>query len=335
MELGQMDRISKNELYRLLRTRGYEPSDDRLDRLRRANLIEPFERTAGGGAERFVLPEQVERVILFYDTVARLRLEKPTASEIAFWLAADGYDVPVDLVAFHIRSSILSVVQRLFREIGRRVKFQRSDVPADAPRRVGRSLLKMIESLSHDEVSPLGRSLGYLALRTWAGATFRRENFNAVAPMIHGCLGSVLGTEASERFSRPFWDATVEFASLIHDRDNALVNATTRAERDDAGAILLGARDAKLLVKEVAQVFPVFGDAQLAETRWRLSPEDRIVVARYFTPAAAAVLIWARNHEHCIKLREGLRSGDNSTLQTELLAVNAVISSVISLPRDV
>lgn len=333
MQFERVDLISKTELYRRLRDAGYEPSDDRIDRLRRARLIDPFVRDPAGGPERFATSEHVARLFVVYGTIARLGLTKPQAAEIAYWLSANGHRVPPKLVAAHLRRSVNSVVASLWRELGRRLDLALWAPPPDAPSRIARSVWGALRRLAPSPPTPIVADLGYVVLRAWAGVTFRNENFAAASGLLRRCLEPLLGLDNATKYSRPLWEAIVEFASLITTNDNQLIAATASAEREEPEEILLAAWDSRLLCDEFTKVFPAFGDPEiLRRGPWNFDDENTAIVMRYFPPLIAALLMWSRPNEYSTTFREHLRSGDVGDLHTELLQAKAMLERLFPQP---
>ena len=325
METSTLDWVSKTDLFAGLAAAGFQPSDDRLDRLRAAGLIDQFVPLPDCGPERFTTKAQAARIRLAYQIAADLRLKKPKVSEIAFWMAVAGYDVPPDLVAEHIEKSLEAFLSRMYRILtGRGVTID-LDYPI-LPREtksLGQRIGKYLAARPVFKDSFIAQ-LAITALAQFSlEFLFRKESFSLVAPLVKRFLVFVLKDEnQASLFARSFWDELCDALELIAPGDrNRLKRAVRECRESSPQRINPAVRDTALFVKVMSRVMPLFSDKSIGTNLLGMGDADWHFIKRYFLPTMSAALILTDEHPYATELRNAAHQGDLRQLESDMAQV--------------
>jgi hypothetical protein len=294
-----MELVSKSDLFRSLRKQKYDPSDDQLDRLRRAGLIPPFVSVEGKGNERFVSAEGATRIEFYYKVRRRYMLKKPRTHEVAFWFAACGFSVPPHLVAAHLEKSVEVLRSRLYRLIDRRAS---NTIPLDefeVPDALylgdlfAKSILEMFKLPANGIARAAAGALSGLILRV----LLRCESYSQVSGAILRVL-EFLGFKEPSRWAKPAWEGAQEFLSFFRVGDeNRLHIAIRKALRENPGQVIRSAQDGLIFAATGSRAFPWFTDARTLVGRVPGFREgDARFTDRYMIPVFGAMLVFARNN---------------------------------------
>jgi hypothetical protein len=308
--------VSKRDLYTRLRELGFDPSDDQIDALR-PTLVGKSMPSPAGGRERFVTIDDANRILVFYHTCKHLQLKKPRIAEIAFWMAAAGFDVPGHLVADHIVWSVNSLTSQFYRVLASRADgtIPLHNATKESLMRLGKLVAKGAirllrwrkDDLAHQI---LGNFIG-LSLR----ATLNRERFPAAASTVMGFLYILRPSFAV--FARQFWDDTLEVTSFfVKGEGNALVRSVREARLEGDAPILRAAKNALLFGLSAGRVFPFYLDAGCLLTIYPSLGDSNVkTINRYMLPWIAAVLLCLRDNEFTRSFTSDLEKGRTPWVQ--------------------
>lgn len=323
MEDWPADCTSKALLFERLRRAGFKPGDDAIDALFSAGLIEGTRRRIGGGNQGYYTADDAARITLYYETVRRLELGKPRPAEIAFWFASEGFYVPTDLVAEHLRTSVKAFLSALYNQLGRRASGRlmlmepvKSAVEKSA-KFVGNWVARLSSVGTTDQAISFFRGLAGLALeRAVAVGTYR-----AALPWLRRVILAVNPEHPDiDLASRTLWDNMADGFSLFSPVGrNPLLLAIEEALQSEPDALKEAVRDARLMADLVATEFPWFSDAgRFAFGASLLSKEQATFVNRYLRPGLAATLLVKRDSATAKDFRRRLRSGDHEAILADV-----------------
>lgn len=297
-EDNRVEPVSKSDLFRSLRERGHDPWDDQLDRLRSAGLIPPFVSVEGRGSERFVSAEGAGRIRLYYGLRRHFSLKKPRMTEVAFWFAAFGFDVPPNLVAAHLERSVEAIRSRLYRLIDRRacntIPLDQFEIP-DA-HYLGDLFAKSILEIFKLPPNGIARAV----MGTFSGLILRlllrRESYSQVSGTILRVL-EFLGFKEPSRWAKPAWEGAQEFLSFFSASDqNPLHTAVRKALKENPSQVVRSAQDGLIFGAVGSRVFPWYTDARtLIGQVPGFGEGDATFINRYMIPVLGAIVVFTRN----------------------------------------
>ncbi len=313
-----MDPVSKSDLFRNLREQGHDPSDDQLDRLRGAGLIPPFVSMEGKGNERFVSAEGATRIKFYYGLRCHFSLKKPRLSEVAFWFAAFGFDVPASLVAAHFEKSVEALRSKLYRLIDRRasnaIPLDEFEIPDAAylGDLFAKSILEMLKLPQNGLARAVIGTLFGLILRM----LLRRESYSQVSGTIIRVL-EFLGFKEPSRWAKPAWEGTQEFLSFFKASDeNPLHIAIRKALKENPGQVVRSAQDGLIFAAAGGRAFPWFTDARTLIGQVPGGEGDATFINRYMIPVFGAILVFTRNnYETTEQMIADLRAGKTDMVE--------------------
>ncbi len=317
--------VSKAALYDRLRALGFDPTDERLESFYESGLTKKFFGVAGGGSQRYTTEDEAARITCMYETIRRLKLGKPRASELAFWLCLEGFDADPALVAEHIERSVTSVVSYICRIESRLSDGFLSELisreKADwLGARIARQILRV------GKVAPKGLAGDVLGVAFSATLRFlfRKESFPAVARPLRRVLSVIAHNEAAGAlYAKELWDTLCEFALLlVNDERNVLLSTIRTARKNTAESILPAAQDAKRMVSVMAEFFPWI-EAPRETLPDLLNEEGDLLVRRFFTPCAAAILLATEHVPYSLEMREELRRGEHGKARRDFESMAA------------
>lgn len=306
------------------------PSEDRLDRFRKAQLLDDLVLIPGT-TQRGFLPEQANR-FLFLLWLGRALGQRLRPSAMAFWLCWYGVDgVPPELVCEHIDRTLVSFLAMMGREFDRRrvpVKGVRNPEQWQKVEKPwGKFVLKHYFGRAIN--SPIARQVfsrtAGLALRALIAPT----SFDAVAPIVRR-LGHLIGVDASKTEAfREIWAALREGVQLftLDQHKNPLVTEIRKINATDPALIIPIVRDTRLMVAAMGAAFPIYRMDAAPEAA---DPNDKklVYIAKHFAPGMVAATALTRDFPHAIEMRENLRKGNYEPVVAEFHQIKIVTDNI-------
>jgi|GEM_PF-5668157 hypothetical protein len=306
-------------------------SDDKLDRFRKAGLLDDLV-PIGGTTQRGFRLAQANRCVALL-AICKVLGQRPKFSALAFWLCWYGFeDVPPDLICEHIDRTLLSYLTMLRRELDRK------RVPINGvrdPKRWdkvgkpwGRFILKNYLRRAVD--NPIAREVFSWTVGLVLRALISQTSFEAVATILQR-VAYLVGIDKSKTDAlREIWGALSDGVKLftLDEAQNPLIRVVRQINATDPKMIIPLVHDARLTVGVMGAVFPVFNiaGAPLAD-----DPKDagRVYVAKHFAPGIVAVLALTRDLPHAISMRRNFREGNFQPALDEFYQVKVITSDMM------
>ena len=329
--------IPRGEVFAEAERRGLEPTDDRYDRFRTADLITELAWIKGTNQRGFTL-DQANRFLHLLTLSKRLGTKRPRASALAFWLCWYGAtDVPPQLVCEHIKRCVCTYLRFLARQYDRRRVPQRSHADDERWRKAGMPWAKpfikeFLQSFIDNGIMlDLLSTIVGLVLR----ALFSRTSFEIVAPVLKRLAFMVGIKEIKIEAVRRCWDLAQEALELINTDEsrNSLLVAVRELEIDQPAKIIGLVHDMHRTLDVMGHVFPSYQIPNAPEVADPQSDTSKSV-ARYLAPAMTAVLVLTRDHPHAIEMRENMRRGNYEPVAQEFYQLRVIRESIFTHIRE-
>jgi hypothetical protein len=324
--------ISKAEIFARATELGLSPSDDRLERFRKAGLLGDSVPIPGTTQRGCPVP-QANRC-LFLLALCKTLGKRPRPSGLAFWLCWYGFeDIPPELICEHIDRTLVAFVKTLKRE------FDRKRVPVKGvrdPKRwekigepFGKSILKynLRQTVSNRIAQQVFSWIAGLAIRALVSPT----SFDAVAGILQRLAFIFKLDKSKPEAMRMFWEMISEGVQLfkLDERKNPLILAVREINATDPKAIIPLVYDTRLMTTAMGSAFPIF-NALKAPFPEEPADKTSVYIAKNFSPCMVAAMALTRNFPHSIEMRKQLREGNFGPALQEFHQVKVVTDDIMT-----
>jgi hypothetical protein len=303
-------------------------SEDQLMRLERAELLPRWETVKTSSS---TVNAYITRVRCILGIFERIGTKKPRASEIAFWLAYYGFDVPSELVIIHLEDAVrrtISVFRRFLDRLGPGGLTDRPSVDKLAGL-VAKALVKrMMPSASK---FPGVQTTVTLAVALVLRALLKRATFEAVAGRLRIFVSWLSGNKNPDNGSlRTLWDILSEAMQLFRlDDSNAMLSAVRDVNATEPDIAVEFARTTRGFLEAAGHVMPWLLDARVLADRFG-DVVDYNITNRYMAPGICAMLLLERHRPETQENIRKVQAGDTAQLVAEFTSVMPIVERATS-----
>ena len=303
-------------------------TDDRLDRLRKANLINPTVAIEGT-TERGYTIDMANRIMLIASIIKYFGKQRLRESEMAFWLAYCGVRVPVPLVLKHLEASAKSFISAGRRFLDSRGKgYLASNGNASAlVRPLVKALAKLFSWGKRADLT-LGKPLGLLTFIAMNGMLSTKA-FAGLKHLLLEIASQLRGEQIVDGTAPAavLWGAVTDFMPFIRlDDENRMLVAVRAFNPNDAETLYTAVTAVRRFRETAGAVFPwlVHASTETTNPKWKPTQQGFDRANRYLAPCMCAGLLAMRDDLQSAQRTQALAAGDLADVTGDMLIVKAI-----------